>query len=80
MVQAQHEITSRHLGTREADEGALQAWCSICRTDATLEPVPCEDGHGSDCPEWVCVACNYVLVFGGVVDDAGGRRRTAGAA
>lgn len=80
MVQAQHDNRSRRSGTRGPDDGTLQAWCSVCRTDAILEPVPCEDGHGADCPEWVCVACSYVLVLGGVADDADGHHRAAGAA
>jgi hypothetical protein len=32
-----------------------------------FEQVVCEDGHGFDCPEWVCVQCGDALVIGFVL-------------
>ncbi len=43
-------------------------YCSLCGGARTFEQVPCDDGHGVDCPELLCVDCGYVVVVG-VVDD-----------
>ncbi len=42
--------------------------CSVCGSARTFEPVPCEDGHGVDCPEVLCVECGYVVSLGVVAD------------
>ncbi len=43
--------------------------CSTCGEERRFEQPPCEDGHGSGCPEWVCVECgSAILVAGDVVD------------
>lgn len=68
--------TSDRTGSRGRSRAAtastaVTAWCSVCAADVTLERVPCGDGHGADCPEWVCVECSYVLVLSAVVDAAG---------
>ena len=39
-------------------------YCSVCVDARAFETVPCGDGHGSDCPELVCVDCGYVAVVG----------------
>jgi hypothetical protein len=39
-------------------------FCSICTATRAFEPVPCTEGHGSDCPELMCVECCYVVVVG----------------
>jgi hypothetical protein len=39
-------------------------FCSICTAARAFDPVPCTEGHGSDCPEVMCVECGYVVVVG----------------
>jgi hypothetical protein len=39
-------------------------FCSTCRGDVSFEQPECTDGHGSDCPEWVCVHCGDALFVG----------------
>ncbi len=46
-------------------------YCSLCGGARTFEQVPCDDGHGADCPELLCVDCGYVVVVG-VVDHVAG--------
>jgi hypothetical protein len=43
-------------------------WCTVCGEETAHEAVPCQDGHGGDCPEVVCVGCGYVAVIGAVVE------------
>ncbi|MDP9395858.1 MAG: hypothetical protein M3Q27_17030 [Actinomycetota bacterium] len=45
-------------------------FCSVCASTRVFEPVPCTDGHGSDCPEVLCVECGYVVVVGVVAEVA----------
>ena len=42
-------------------------FCTTCRGDVSFEQPECADGHGSDCPEWVCLECGDALLvaFGG---------------
>ena len=42
-------------------------FCTTCRAEVAFEQVGCEDGHGFDCPEWVCVQCGDALVIGFVL-------------
>ncbi|MEP6760386.1 MAG: hypothetical protein ABJA93_03375 [Sporichthyaceae bacterium] len=39
-------------------------FCTTCRGDVSFEQPECPDGHGSDCPEWVCVECGDALLVG----------------
>lgn len=39
-------------------------YCATCRVDGTFEQPECGDGHGADCPEWVCVTCGDAFVVG----------------
>lgn len=43
---------------------ALIHHCSACGTERPFEQPPCLDGHGDDCPEWVCVDCGDALLIG----------------
>jgi hypothetical protein len=40
------------------------AWCATCRDDSTFEQPECVDGHGIECPEWVCVRCAEAVMIG----------------
>jgi len=31
--------------------------CSTCADERPFERPLCEDGHGADCPDWVCLEC-----------------------
>lgn len=45
--------------------GATSAgFCAGCAADVSLERPECLDGHGDDCPEWVCVECGDAFVVG----------------
>jgi hypothetical protein len=42
--------------------------CPECCDERTFEqPLDsigeCEDGHGLDCPEWMCVDCGYAMLL-----------------
>ena len=43
-------------------------WCTVCAAETEYEAVPCQDGHGGDCPDLLCVECGYVIVVAGVVE------------
>ena len=53
--------------------GALR-WCAICGAEQPFEQPECADGHGADCPEWVCAACGDALL---VAFDPSGTSATA---
>ena len=36
--------------------------CSSCGEEREFEAPPCDDGHGCDCPELVCLVCGEALV------------------
>ncbi len=38
--------------------------CPVCDTERNFEQPPCTDGHGPDCPEWVCTECGTALLVG----------------
>lgn len=42
-------------------------WCSGCRAEQAFEVPPCDDGHGTDCPDLACVECGTALVVGVIV-------------
>jgi hypothetical protein len=35
--------------------------CPECRDEQIFEQPSCIDGHGPDCPEWMCRACGFGL-------------------
>jgi hypothetical protein len=37
--------------------------CPECCETLTFEQPPCEDGHGFDCPEWICTGCGYAMLL-----------------
>ncbi len=39
-------------------------WCGTCDEELLFEQPDCTDGHGADCPEWVCVQCGRALLLG----------------
>jgi hypothetical protein len=43
--------------------------CPTCREQRPVEQPPCVDAH-VDCPEWVCLNCDTVIVVGWLVPDA----------
>jgi len=45
-------------------------WCGDCQDDSVFEVPPCEDGHGADCLDLVCVDCGFAVVLGILVTDA----------
>jgi hypothetical protein len=38
--------------------------CPECCDERLFEQPFCEDDHGQDCPEWLCVDCGYALMMG----------------
>jgi hypothetical protein len=42
-------------------------YCSDCGDERPFERPPCPDGHGSDCPEWMCTDCGLAIVVGDVM-------------
>ncbi len=53
--------------TRAADP---THYCSVCAAETPLEQAPCDDGHGADCPEYLCARCATVVVLAAVDDTA----------
>ncbi|GAA1572328.1 hypothetical protein GCM10009678_63720 [Actinomadura kijaniata] len=50
-------------------------YCSACGDERVFERPPCPDGHGADCPEWICTDCGAaVLVDQGPVRAASSPR------
>lgn len=35
--------------------------CPTCRRRQPFEQPPCAEGHGADCPDWVCLVCGTAL-------------------
>ena len=42
-------------------------FCTTCRGDTAFEQPGCIDGHGVECPEWVCVECGDAVLVGFVL-------------
>ena len=42
----------------------IEAYCPECAELETFEQPPCVDGHGADCPEWLCLTCGTALLIG----------------
>lgn len=36
--------------------------CPGCTAEREFVQPPCADGHGSECPEWMCVECGTALL------------------
>ena len=42
----------------------LSLTCPVCGRRSEFEQPPCADGHGSDCPELICVRCSSAVLVG----------------
>ena len=42
----------------------IEAYCPECAEFGAFEQPPCVDGHGPDCPEWLCLTCGIALLIG----------------
>ena len=38
--------------------------CSGCADERAFVQPDCVDGHGADCPEWLCLDCGDAIVLG----------------
>ncbi|MCU1678943.1 MAG: hypothetical protein JWM93_3701 [Frankiales bacterium] len=38
--------------------------CPACAGEQPFEQPGCLDGHGADCPEWLCATCGRAVVLG----------------
>ncbi len=38
--------------------------CGICDQEEAFEAPPCRDGHGAECPDYVCTECGSVITMG----------------
>lgn len=45
-------------------DAVVLRWCATCVAETMFEQPECRDGHGADCPEWVCVTCGEALLLG----------------
>jgi hypothetical protein len=43
--------------------GLIEAYCPDCAELKLFEQPPCVDGHGADCPEWLCLTCGTALLI-----------------
>jgi len=41
----------------------IEAYCPDCAELEAFEQPPCIDGHGADCPEWLCLTCGTALLI-----------------
>jgi hypothetical protein len=41
----------------------IEVYCPECAELEVFEQPPCADGHGADCPEWVCLTCGTALLI-----------------
>ncbi|MGI5519421.1 hypothetical protein ACQEUX_00500 [Micromonospora sp. CA-259024] len=39
-----------------------ELYCDVCEGVAPFEAPPCVDGHGTDCPELICIDCGSAVV------------------
>jgi hypothetical protein len=44
------------------DASDLLRWCSGCADVREFEVPDCDEGHGADCPELVCIDCGEALL------------------
>jgi hypothetical protein len=55
--------------------------CPDCAGEREFVQPGCEDGHGSDCPEWACLECGAAILIGPFpVQELHARRELRGAA
>lgn len=59
-------------GMTTALPATLVLWCTTCGDDVAFEQPGCLDGHGTDCPEWVCTQCGAALLVGFAYPETGG--------
>lgn len=43
--------------------GMIEMYCPDCAELEVFEQPPCVDGHGVDCPEWLCLNCGTALLI-----------------
>jgi hypothetical protein len=43
--------------------GMIEVYCPDCAELEVFEQPPCVDGHGVDCPEWLCLNCGTALLI-----------------
>lgn len=48
----------------EVQVGSEILYCGECARWQPFERPPCQDGHGAECPERICVACGYAVLVG----------------
>ncbi len=53
----------------------IEVYCPECAGLQACEQPPCRDGHGTDCPERLCLSCGTGLLIGAPVEP---RPRTLG--
>lgn len=41
----------------------IEAYCPECAQHEAFEQPPCTDGHGADCPEWLCLTCGTAVLI-----------------
>ena len=44
-------------------EQVIEFYCTTCAEPAPFEQPPCPDGHGDDCPEWLCLRCGDAILL-----------------
>lgn len=54
----------------------IELYCPECADFGTFEQPPCVDGHGTDCPEWLCLICGMALLIDVPVEPVEQRPRT----
>jgi hypothetical protein len=42
----------------------IEVYCPECADLKQFEQPPCAEGHGADCPEWMCLSCGTALLIG----------------
>ena len=46
----------------------IETYCSDCGDVEAFEQPPCVDGHGADCPEWLCLTCGAAVLINMMVE------------
>ncbi|HEY3691803.1 MAG TPA: hypothetical protein VGL46_16165 [Pseudonocardiaceae bacterium] len=54
----------------------IELYCPECADFGAFEQPPCVDGHGTDCPEWLCLICGTALLIDVPVEPVEQRPRT----
>jgi hypothetical protein len=58
----------------------LTLTCPVCGRRSQFEQPPCADGHGSDCPELICVRCSSAVLVGAGTEEPARRHSRTGRA